>query len=154
MVGSALFSSASCDWATPQDLFDDLNEEFQFVLDVCATPQNAKCKNFFTREQDGLRQDWSSFETVWCNPPYGRGIGAWVKKCVDHVAEDTSGNNSAVMLLPARTDTRWFHDYLWLTTWNRPRKPVSEIRFLKGRLRFGGSANSAPFPSMIVVIQG
>lgn len=138
MKNETLFSSATDEWETPQEVFDKLNAEFHFTLDVCSTDQNAKCKKHFTREQDGLKQDWSG-ETVWCNPPYGREIGLWCKKCYDHV---TSGGGIAVMLVPSRTDTKWFHDWVY---------GKSELRFVKGRIKFGGAKFNAPFPSMIVI---
>lgn len=133
-----MFSSKTDLWETPQDLFDKLNNEFQFTLDVCATPENAKCDNFYTKEQDGLKYPWKG--TVWCNPPYGRGIGQWVRRAL---FASVSGS-TVVMLLPARTDTKWFHDYIY-------KRNNVEIRFIRGRLKFGGSKNSAPFPSMVVV---
>jgi site-specific DNA-methyltransferase (adenine-specific) len=133
-----LFSSKTDLWETPQDLFDKLNNEFQFTLDVCATPENAKCDKFYTEEQDGLKHPWKG--TVWCNPPYGRGIGQWVRRAL---FASVSGS-TVVMLLPARTDTKWFHDYIY-------KRNNVEIRFIRGRLKFGGSKNSAPFPSMVVV---
>ena len=131
-----MFSSKTDLWETPKDLFDKLNKEFHFALDVCATPENAKCEEFYTKEQDGLKQPWKG--TVWCNPPYGRQIGEWVRR---GFFASISGN-TVVMLLPARTDTKWFHDYIY---------GKAEIRFIRGRLKFGGSKNSAPFPSMVVV---
>ena len=131
-----MFSSKTDLWETPQDLFDKLNNEFHFTLDVCATPENAKCDSFYTKEQDGLSQPWKG--VVWCNPPYGKQIGSWVRR---GFFASLSGN-TVVMLLPARTDTRWFHEYIY---------GKAEIRFIRGRLKFGGSKNSAPFPSMIVV---
>lgn len=129
------FSSATDLWATPIETYNILNEEFGFTLDVCATSDNAKCARFFTKEQDGLSQDWTG-EIVWCNPPYGMGIGKWVKKCRWGKAK------VAVALLPARTDTAWFHDHIYHHT--------ADMRFIRGRLRFGGHKNPAPFPSMIV----
>ena len=138
MVSDALFSSNSTEWETPQDLFDELNQEFAFTLDVCATEENHKCDKYFTIKENGLIQDWWK-ERVFCNPPYGREISSWVKKCAEH-------NGLSVMLLPARTDTKWFHDYIY-------QKQNAEIRFIKGRLKFGGAKNSAPFPSMIVVFR-
>ena len=133
-----MFSSASDEWETPQALFDGLNDEFGFTLDVCATAENAKCKRYFTKEQDGLKQYWTG-ERVWCNPPYGREMPNWIKKCSEHVR---NGGGVAVMLIPARTDTRAFHDLIY---------GKAEIRFLRGRLKFSGAKNSAPFPSMIVI---
>lgn len=138
-MNKALFSSDKMTWETPQDFFDELNKEFNFTLDPCATAENAKCKKYFTKEDDGLAQDWEG-ETVFCNPPYGREIGRWVKKCYD---ESRKEDTICVMLIPARTDTKWFHQYIYQTT--------AEIRFIKGRLKFGNATNSAPFPSMVVV---
>lgn len=142
-------SSKTSEWGTPQDLFDSLNAEFQFDLDVCASHENAKCALYMTQEEDGLVQCWGSYR-VWCNPPYGRGIAPWIRKCIEH----GSAGNLAVMLLPARTDTKWYHDLLWDNQKHVPRDPVKEVRFVKGRLKFGSSSNSAPFPSLVVVIGG
>jgi phage N-6-adenine-methyltransferase len=122
-------------WATPQELFDSLNEEFKFTLDVCALPENAKCDNYFTPETDGLSQPWEG--VCWMNPPYGREIGKWIKKA--YVSSLMGA--TVVCLVPARTDTAWWNDYV----------VKGEIRFLRGRLKFGGSKNSAPFPSAIVI---
>ena len=136
-----MFSSKTDMWATPQDLFDRLNEEFHFNLDPCATYDNAKCAKYFTPEVDGLSQDWGGY-TVFCNPPYGKVIGDWVLKCY---LEAHKPNTTVVMLLPARTDTIWFHRYIYTQ--------ADEIRFLKGRIRFGNATSSAPFPSMIVIFR-
>ena len=138
-ISEALYSSQTDMWETPQDLFDDLDREFHFDLDVCAIPENAKCKKFYTPEHDGLSQPWDG--TCWCNPPYGRDIGQWVRRALFA----SVGGATVVMLLPARTDTKWFHDYIYKR---------AEIRFVKGRVKFGNSKNSAPFPSMIVVFRG
>jgi site-specific DNA-methyltransferase (adenine-specific) len=138
MIDTVLFSSKNDVWSTPQAFFDTLNEEFQFTLDACALPENAKCRLYFTPQDDGLVQDWGG-KTVYCNPPYGRKIAAWVEKCY---RESRKENTKVVMLLPARTDTVYFHKYIY-------RK--AEIRFLKGRLKFGDAVNGAPFPSMVVV---
>jgi len=140
MNTDVMFSSATDMWATPQDFFDRLNEEYHFTLDVCATTQNAKCGRYYTKEQDGLSQPWDG--VCWCNPPYGREIGKWVEKAYQSAMD---GNADVVMLLPARTDTKWFHDYIY---------GKAEIRFVKGRLKFGDSMNSAPFPSMVVIFNG
>ena len=134
-----MFSSKTDLWATPQNFFDELNQEFNFTLDVCAIPENAKCKNYFTPDVDGLLQKWSG--TCWCNPPYGREISKWVEKAYNASAEGAT----VVMLLPARTDTKWFHDFIY----NK-----AEIRFIKGRLKFGNASASAPFPSMVVIFRG
>jgi phage N-6-adenine-methyltransferase len=132
------FTSLKGDWSTPQELFDELNEEFQFTLDACADESNYKCERYFTKEDDGLIRKWDGI--VWINPPYGRGIGEWIKKAY---YESLSGA-TVVMLLPARTDTKWFHDYV---------TKAKDIRFIIGRLKFSGHINSAPFPSMIVVFR-
>lgn len=139
MISPALFSSAREDWATPQDFFDTLNAEFHFTLDACANDQNAKCPAYYTKEQDGLAQPWMG--TVWCNPPYGREIGAWIAKAYTSACIFGA---VVVMLLPARTDTVWFHTWVY---------PYAEIRFIRGRLKFGGSKNSAPFPSMVAIFR-
>ncbi len=135
MVDKSLFSHSSDEWATPQDLFDKLDEEFHFEIDVCATEENAKCAKYFTAESDGLKQNWGR-SVIWCNPPYSD-IKSWAKKCSEH-------NGIAVMLVPSRTDTKWFHDYCY---------GKAELRFIKGRLHFNGSKNSAPFPSMLVIFR-
>ena len=137
MNTNVMFSSRSDLWETPQALFDELNAEFDFQLDACALPSNAKCARYFTPDIDGLKQTWRG--RVWCNPPYGREIGKWVAKAASAEESDV-----VVMLLPARTDTRWFHEFIYKR---------AEIRFLKGRLKFGGGKNSAPFPSMVVVFR-
>lgn len=146
MVARALFSSASDDWSTPQDLFDELNAEFGFVLDVSASAENAKCPAYFTREQDGLAESSLWFTAgagaIWMNCPYGRDIGKWVAKA-EHAAREYK--QTVVCLLPARTDTKWWHDYVI---------PYGEVRFIRGRLKFGGSRNSAPFPSAVVIFRG
>lgn len=137
MISPALYSSRTEEWATPQYLFDQLNAEFEFTLDPCCTHENAKCKKHFTKEENGLAQSWEK-ERVFCNPPYGRTVGSWVKKC------STANAELVVLLLPARTDTAWFHDYLY---------GKSEIRFIRGRLKYGEAVNSAPFPSMICIFR-
>ena len=110
-MNKVLFSSASIEWGTPQWLFDKLDEEFHFTLDPCASDQNYKCGRYFTAYDDGLKQDWGG-ETVFCNPPYGRGhCATWAKKCYE---ESLKPNTTVVMLTPARTDTKWFHNrYPW-----------------------------------------
>lgn len=134
-----LFSSKSNEWSTPQDFFDNLNNEFNFTLDPCATKENRKCEKYFSIEQDGLKQDWSN-NIVFCNPPYGKEICKWVEKCY---MESKKDNTTVVLLIPARTDTKYFHEYIY--------NKVKEIRFIKGRLKFGNQSNSAPFPSMLVI---
>jgi site-specific DNA-methyltransferase (adenine-specific) len=142
MKKDVLWSSNKMDWSTPQDFFDKLNDEFGFTLDPCADSRNHKCEKYYTKEQDGLLQDWSG-EIVFCNPPYGRDVSRWVQKCFNEVY--AGGCRCAVMLLHARTDTRWFHDYIYKR---------AEIRFVKGRLRFGGAISDASFPSMVVIFRG
>jgi len=134
---SVHFSSKTDLWSTPQYIFDEYNEKYRFDLDVCASPDNAKCDRFFTKDDDGLKQAWTG--SCWMNPPYGREIGKWMKKAYE------SGLNGAtvVCLVPARTDTAWWHDYAM----------KGKIIFLRGRLKFGESKNSAPFPSAIVVYE-
>ena len=137
MLNNGLMTSNTPEWETPQLFFDELNKEFNFVLDVCANSKNSKCNVYLGIESDGLSKDWSVWKGYkWMNPPYGREISKWVKKA--------SEERSVVALLPSRTDTRWFWDYIY-------KKQNTEIRFIKGRLKFGGSKNSAPFPSMIAV---
>lgn len=135
-----MFSSKTDEWATPQHIFDELNNEFGFDLDVCANESNHKCENYYSIEQDGLLQDWSGHR-VFCNPPYSN-IAEWVKKAFYETKND---NTLVVLLIPSRTDTKYFQNYIY----NR-----SEIRFINGRLKFGNSKNSAPFPSMIVIFRG
>ena len=131
------FSSKSDDWATPPDVFARLDAEFSFELDVCASKANAKCERFFTVFEDGLAQEWTG--TVWMNPPYGRGIGAWLKKAAD----SAEAGATVVCLIPARTDTTWWHEQVMTR--------ASEVRFVRGRLSFGAAKAPAPFPSAIVV---
>ena len=139
MNSDVMFSSTTPEWETPQDFFDNLNRQYHFTLDAASTHENAKCQNHFTREDDGLHKNWGG-QRVWLNPPYGREIGKWVQKAYE---ESQKENTLVVCLLPARTDTRWFHDYC----------TKGEITFVRGRLKFGGSKNAAPFPSMIVVFK-
>jgi len=147
MKGAAtLFSSASVEWATPQPFFAALNREFRFTLDACATADNAKCRRFFTKADDGLVQTWRG--RVWLNPPYGRDIGRWMRKAY----ESSQAGALVVCLVHARTDTRWFHQYVY---------GKAEIRFLQGRLVFERPEthavkrnlhrDSAPFPSMVAI---
>jgi phage N-6-adenine-methyltransferase len=137
MNTSVHFSSATDLWSTPQDFFDQLHAQFKFETDVCASAENAKCPRYFTKEMDGLKQPWTG--VCWMNPPYGRGIGAWLEKAF----RSAKTGATVVCLLPARTDTAWWHDYA----------AKGEVQFLRGRLKFGGHANSAPFPSAVVVFR-
>ncbi len=140
MNNELMFSSKTDLWSTPNDFFDKLNDEFHFTLDPCSTHENAKCYKHFTEEENGLLQDWGN-EVVFCNPPYGRQIKYWVKKAYEESQKD---NTNVVMLIPARTDTIYFHEYIY---------HKAEIRFIKGRLKFGNAKNSAPFPSMVVIFE-
>ncbi len=136
-----MFSSKTDQWSTPQKLFDELDKEFHFTLDPCADAENHKCEKYFTVEDDGLAQDWSG-NRVFCNPPYCRSVSKWAEKCYREGCKD---NTVVVLLIPARTDTTYFHDFIL----NR-----AEIRFIKGRLKFGSGEKSAPFPSMLVIFRG
>lgn len=132
-----MFSSESEEWATPQDFFDNLNQEFHFTLDVCATSENAKVSNYYTKQDDSLSLEWTG--VCWMNPPYGKTIKQWVKKAW----ESARKGSTVVCLLPARTDTTWWHDYCM----------KGEIRFIRGRLKFNGCKNAAPFPSAVVIFR-
>lgn len=136
--GAVGFSSKSGDWDTPQAFFDKLNKQFGFTLDPCATAASTKCDKYFTEEEDGLVQSWKG-HTVFVNPPYGRGIGVWLKKGYE---ESKQHNTVVVMLIPARTDTKWWHDYAM---------KAKEVHLVRGRLKFGSSDNAAPFPSAVIV---
>lgn len=137
-ITTGMMSSTTDLWETPQDFFDELDREFHFDLDVCATAENCKCSKFFSKADDGLTKEWKGI--CWMNPPYGREIGKWVKKAY----ESSLSGATVVCLIPARTDTKWFHDYCI----------YGEIRFIRGRLKFGKSNNSAPFPSAVVIFRG
>jgi len=136
MFNKGLLTSNKDDYSTPIDFFEELDEEFHFTLDACATPDNAKCAHFFTEADNGLEQEWAG--VVFCNPPYGKEITAWIEKAfLSSITEGTT----VVMLLPSRTDTAWWHDLC----------SQGEIRFIRGRLSFNG--NKAPFPSAIVIFR-
>lgn len=137
MNTKTMFSSAKSDWTTPQQLFDRLDATFHFDLDAAASDENAKCEKYFTVEDDGLKQDWGGHR-VFLNPPYGRDIERWVEK---GFIEALKPCTTVVMLLPARTDTKWFHDYCI----------SARVVFLRGRIKFGNAKYNAPFPSMIVI---
>ena len=132
------FSSKTDEWGTPPDFFAAQDAEHHFTLDVCATAQNARCAAFFTRADDGLTKDWAS-ERCWMNPPYGRVIGDWMRKAY----ESSLAGALVVCLVPARTDTAWWHDYA----------AKGDVVFIRGRLKFQGGASSAPFPSAVVVFK-
>jgi phage N-6-adenine-methyltransferase len=135
---SVHLSSASAEWPTPQAFYDGLNAEFGFTLDPCCTRDSAKCAAYFTADDDGLSQEWAPHR-VFMNPPYGKSIGKWMHKAF---AESKAGA-LVVCLVPARTDTAWWHDYA----------AQGEVRFVRGRLKFGGHKNSAPFPSAVVIFR-
>jgi phage N-6-adenine-methyltransferase len=138
---SVHFSSESNEWATPAELFDSLDREFEFTLDPCSTDENAKCARHFTAEYDGLAQDWSQ-DRVFMNPPYGRQIGRWMAKAY----QESRRGATVACLIPARTDTSYWHDYAM----------KGEIRFLRGRqyfIRADGKTGRAPFPSAVVVFR-
>ena len=138
MNTDAMFSSATDMWATPQAFFDKYHAAYKFQTDVCAIPDNAKCSNYFTPEQDGLAQDWTG--VCWMNPPYGRAISKWVAKAAAAANENGA---TVVCLLPSRTDTAWWHDHV--------AAHATRIEFIRGRLKFGSAKHSAPFPSAVVV---
>ncbi len=134
-----MFTSATDDWSTPPEVFTRLDEEFDFTLDPCCTHENATCAHHFTREDNGLAKPW--FGRVFMNPPYGRVIGDWMEKAL---YENRHRNVTVVCLVPARTDTAWWHDYAM---------KAHEIRLIRGRLKFGGCKNAAPFPSAVIVFK-
>jgi len=134
-----IFKSLTCEWATPQTLFDALNYEFAFTLDVAATKENAKCDRFFDIDKNGLLQRWAP-ERCWMNPPYGPDLEKWIRKAW----EESRKGAAVVCLVPSRTDTIWFHEYAL---------KADEIRFLCGRLRFGEGKGRATFPSCVVIFR-
>ena len=138
------FMSEKDDWETPQSLFDKLHEHFHFTLDAAASDSNHKLPRYYTKETDGLVQDWGG-ERVFCNPPYGNvETGLWTQKCWE---EAQKPNTLVVLLIPARTDRKSFHDFIY-------NKPGVTVHFLKGRLKFedrGQSVGTAPFPSMLCI---
>ena len=135
-----MFSSKNQSWETPLYFFDKINKEFNFTLDVCATKESAKCEKYFTPKEDGLKQKWEG--VCWLNPPYGREISKWIEKAY----KESLNGATVVCLIPSRTDTKYWHNYIF--------KYANEIRFIKGRLKFGDSKNSAPFPSALIVFKG
>lgn len=153
-MNAALVSSVKMDYCTPQEVFDQLDAEFHFTLDAAATDKSAKCQNYYTPETDGLKSPWNlaGGGAVFCNPPYGRQIGKWVQKAY----EESKSGTTIVLLIPARTDTTYFHDYIY---------GRAEVRFIRGRIVFvdeagepckdvKGRAMPAPFPSMVVIYSG
>lgn len=139
MINNSLFTSNTEEWYTPQDFFESCADEVGgFDLDPCATPENTKCEKFYTKEDDGLSKEW--FGKVWVNHPYGRQISKWVEKC----QRERVRCQIIYLLIPSRTDTKYFHEFIY-------NKEDVELRFIKGRLKFGGAKNSAPFPSLLAI---
>ena len=144
-MNNAMFSSKKMDYCTPKELFEQLNKEFFFRLDAAATPKSAKCEKYYTTETNGLKMPWNVGGAVFCNPPYGKQLGEWVRKAWEEAQKGTT----IVLLIPARTDTTYFHEYIY---------GKAEIRFIKGRIKFedesGKVYDAAPFPSMVVIYNG
>lgn len=140
MINKGMLTSNSNIWETPQELFDKLNNKYHFEIDVCALPENTKLPNYFTPKINGLSQDWNRYKACWMNPPYGSEISKWVEKAYN----ESQKGALVVALLPARTDTRWFHNWIY-------KIPGVEVEFIKGRLKFSGNKWNAPFPNMIVI---
>ena len=132
--------SKSNEWTTPMWLFKELDVKFNFTLDPCCTKESALCDKYYTIEDDGLNQDWGG-EVVFMNPPYGRSISKWVEKAY----KESLKGAIVVCLIPSRTDTSYWHDYIF--------PYASDIEFLRGRLKFGDGKNPAPFPSAIIVFK-
>lgn len=151
-VRRIVFSSTTCEWPTPQALFDELDDEFHFVLDACASRTNRKANTWYGLDhpsrarRDGLAGNWAADVrsvdrdgAVWMNPPYGKGIAAWMAKAQATAAAGVT----VVCLVPARTDTKWFHEHVLGAR--------AQVRFLRGRVKFGDAKNSAPFPNLVIV---
>lgn len=143
-----MFSSNKQDWETPRWIFDKYNEQFNFTLDAAASKKNHLCEKYYTEKNSAFNYEWSG-ETVWCNPPYNN-IKRWYAKCYGEAQKD---GVTVVMLVPAKTDTKYFHEYVWDTDKHKP-KEGNEVHFLKGRIRFSNCKDNAPFPSMIVIMRG
>lgn len=135
--GKAMFSSANSAWETPNWLFEELDREFHFDVDVCAVAENAKCSRYFTPEDDALTQEWKG--TCWMNPPYGKGLDAWIRKAYKSAQKGAT----VVCLIPSRTDRDWWHDYCMR----------GEIRYIRGRIKFVGAKDNAPFASAVVIFR-
>ncbi len=133
------FESSKAEWGTPNELYGPLDAEFSFTLDAAADAENSKCAEFIDIDADGLLTPWSG--TVWCNPPYGRGLGAWAKKAANEALRGVT----SVLLIPARTNTAWFHEYCL---------GCGEVRFIKGRPKFNGADEGLPWPLCLVVFRG
>lgn len=148
-LNPVMFSRASDEWETPQDFFDALDAEFRFGLDAAASEDNAKCTVWMDVEKDALRQDWRMGPrwSTWLNPPYSR-----VREFIEKAAQEARRGATVVCLVPSRTDTRWWHSEVWDAE-KHTFRPGVEVRFVKGRLKFGNSNNSAPFPSVVIVFR-
>lgn len=156
MNNALMFSKASDEWSTPHDFWLEINREFDLCVDAAATDENKKLPDYFGPDhvrpscRDALAADWKQFGSLsimWCNPPYSK-----CREFVAKAAQERHRGVLTVMLVPARTDTRWFHEHLWDREKHQPR-PGIELRFVKGRLKFGGATAGAPFPSMVVVFR-
>ncbi len=135
-----MLPSATVEWSTPLWLFDPMNAEFRFTVDVAASHEHHRCERYYTKEDNGLAQDWRG-ERVWCNPPYNaEALQAFTQKAWETTREDPS--SLAVFLVPVKSDQKWWHRYAI----------KSEVRFIPGRVAFGGAANSAPMPVTFVII--
>ena len=132
------FRSKTDEWETPTACFNQLDEEFAFTTDVAAHPDNAKCEHFYTPHQDGLKQKWEG--DCWMNPPYGLALRQWVKKA----QESAQAGAAVVCLLPVRSDTSWWHEYVI---------PYAEVRYIQVRMKFNGIENSAPLTSAVVIFR-
>jgi|TARA_R110000751_G_scaffold201188_2_gene306005 phage N-6-adenine-methyltransferase len=154
LPGSALFSRASDEWSTPNDLYTALDDEFCFTLDAAATAENTKSPTFLDRDRDALKERWglipshrSTPPSVWVNPPYSR-----VRHFMAKAVEEAARGCTVVCLVPSRTDTKWWHESVWDAATHQPR-PGVEVRFLRGRVKFGDGKGSAPFPSAVIILR-
>ena len=161
MNSALMFSRKTDEWSTPLDFFAELNCEFAFAVDVAATKDNRRCDDYFgpdhdvPRLRDALAVDWQAeldciglpSRACWMNPPYSQ-----CREFIAKAAREARRGCTVVCLVPARTDTRWFHEHVWCEATNRPR-PGVEVRFIKGRLKFGGATAGAPFPSVVIVFR-
>ena len=142
----AIMTSDKQDWETPKELFDDLNNEFDFELDAFASDKNAKCKHYFTEKDDSFQQDWTRYKSIFINPPYTSKVQDEVLKKINDTISHPDWKGVIVLLIPARTDTKRWHDYIF--------NKADDIRFIRGRLRFevdGIPRGSSTFPSAVIV---
>jgi phage N-6-adenine-methyltransferase len=141
-INNSWYTSNREDWATPQDFFDRMNNEFSFDIDVCANENNAKCDQYYDIEKDGLGANSPWMGNIWCNPPYGTKMEQWLKKGMQEIQNGNA--NVVVYLIPCRTDTKAWHDYCMKS---------DEVRLIKGRLKYNDGDSSAPFPSCVVIFR-